>query len=248
MTTSPTAPVARTQKPAGQVTHMRRFVPAMVLTQLGFFVAVFTPLQVLLALHLNAIAGTGATSALGIVTGFGALCALVSNPIAGRISDRTRARLGRAPHVDAYWFVACRARARGNERDHLRSGRSSCSGASSRRPATSNSPPTTRSSPTRSRPSGAGPHIRAGRPCRGGRPARRVIASPTRSRPAARPSGWPSRQQRSAVQPPRGACCSAIRRAPYRNRPLDLRALAGTFWFNPWRHPPPSAGPGWCVS
>jgi MFS family permease len=74
---------------------MRRFVSAIMLSQLGFYMAVITPLQLLLALRLNEIAGASATSAFGVVTGFGALCALVFNPVAGRVSDRTRARLGR---------------------------------------------------------------------------------------------------------------------------------------------------------
>jgi MFS family permease len=74
---------------------MRRFIPAIMLTQLGFNVAVLTPFVLLLALHLDAIAGKSATSALGTVTGFGALCALAFNPVAGRISDRTHTRLGK---------------------------------------------------------------------------------------------------------------------------------------------------------
>jgi MFS family permease len=74
---------------------MRRFIPALVFTQLGLITATLTPLQLLLALHLNTIAGTDARSALGMTTGLGALCGLVSIPVAGRITDRTRARLGR---------------------------------------------------------------------------------------------------------------------------------------------------------
>ncbi|SEP38418.1 Na+/melibiose symporter [Amycolatopsis saalfeldensis] len=73
----------------------RRFGPAIMLSQLGVNMAVLTQLQLLLALRLNTIAGSGATSAFGVVTGFGALCATVSGPIVGRISDRTRTRLGR---------------------------------------------------------------------------------------------------------------------------------------------------------
>ncbi len=80
---------------AVKATPFGRFVPALLLSQLGFCVALVTPLQLLLALHLNAIAGADATTAFGIVTGFGALVALLFNPIAGRVSDRTRARLGR---------------------------------------------------------------------------------------------------------------------------------------------------------
>jgi MFS family permease len=95
MRTSPVSLVAGQEDPTSQVTPMRRLVSAIMLAQLGFYMAVITPLQLLLALRLNAIAGASATSAFGVVTGFGALCALVFNPIAGRVSDRTRARLGR---------------------------------------------------------------------------------------------------------------------------------------------------------
>jgi MFS family permease len=95
MTTSPVGLVAGPEDSTSPVTPMRRFVAAIMLSQLGFYVAVITPLQLLLALRLDAIAGAHATSAFGVVTGFGALCALVFNPVAGRISDRTRARLGR---------------------------------------------------------------------------------------------------------------------------------------------------------
>jgi MFS family permease len=95
MTAPPPTSVAGPEICIEQVTPVRRFIPAIMLTQFGFYVAVTTPLQVLLALHLNVIAGTSATSAFGVVSGFGALCALVFNPIAGRVSDRTRNRFGR---------------------------------------------------------------------------------------------------------------------------------------------------------
>jgi MFS family permease len=67
----------------------------MLLTQLGFYAALTTPLQLLLVLRLDSIAGTDVPSALGVVTGFGALCAVVATPIGGRVSDRTRLRFGR---------------------------------------------------------------------------------------------------------------------------------------------------------
>ena len=77
-------------------TRLGRLVPALVLSQIGNYIALLTPLQLLLTLRLNELAsGTAATSAFGAVTGFGALCALVFNPIGGRISDLTTARFGR---------------------------------------------------------------------------------------------------------------------------------------------------------
>jgi MFS family permease len=77
-------------------TRLGRLVPALVLSQIGNYIALLTPLQLLLTLRLNELAsGAAATSAFGVVTGFGALCALVFNPIGGRISDLTTARFGR---------------------------------------------------------------------------------------------------------------------------------------------------------
>ncbi|MEU6674028.1 MFS transporter [Streptomyces sp. NPDC046925] len=95
MTMTPAPPAVGSKAPDGQATPLRRFVPALLATQLGFCIAVFTPLQLLLALRLDEMAGDGANKAFGLVTGIGALCALLSNPIAGRASDRTRARFGR---------------------------------------------------------------------------------------------------------------------------------------------------------
>jgi MFS family permease len=77
-------------------TPLARLVPALMASQIGFFIALLTPIQLLLTLRLTALADGGdATGAFGLVTGFGALVALVFNPVAGRISDRTRNRLGR---------------------------------------------------------------------------------------------------------------------------------------------------------
>jgi MFS family permease len=76
-------------------TSFGRLVAALLVSQVGFYVAVITPVQLLLTLRLTAIAGDDATSAFGVVAGFGALVALLANPIAGRISDRTVSRFGR---------------------------------------------------------------------------------------------------------------------------------------------------------
>lgn len=81
---------------AKRVTPLSRLAPAILLSMLGFFIAINTPMQLLLTLRLTQIASTtDATTAFGVVTGFGALVALVFNPIAGRLSDRTTWRFGR---------------------------------------------------------------------------------------------------------------------------------------------------------
>jgi MFS family permease len=57
--------------------------------------AFFTPIQVLLPLQLAGIDEDGKVAAFGLVTGFGALVAVVANPLAGALSDRTTSRFGR---------------------------------------------------------------------------------------------------------------------------------------------------------
>lgn len=77
-------------------TPLGRLVPALMFSQVGNYIGLLTPLQLLLTLRLtDLLDGTDATAAFGIVTGFGALFALLFNPIGGRISDLTTARLGR---------------------------------------------------------------------------------------------------------------------------------------------------------
>ncbi len=53
------------------------------------------PLLVSLALKINSLVGIErAPNSLALVTGTGALLALVANPFLGRMSDRTSSRLG----------------------------------------------------------------------------------------------------------------------------------------------------------
>lgn len=76
-------------------TPLGRLGSAMAISNIGSYVALLTPLQLLLTLHLTRISSTGAAAAFGLVTGLGAFLALIANPIAGRISDRTAAAFGR---------------------------------------------------------------------------------------------------------------------------------------------------------
>lgn len=76
-------------------TPVGRLLSAMFIANVGALVALFTPIQLLMTLHLTRIAGNDAAAAFGLVTGFGALVALVANPLGGRVSDRTTARFGR---------------------------------------------------------------------------------------------------------------------------------------------------------
>jgi MFS family permease len=75
----------------------RLFVIALLLANLGSNVALIAPLQNLLPRMIEQAAGSsGKALGLGIVTGIGALAALVCNPVAGHFSDRWRKTDNRA--------------------------------------------------------------------------------------------------------------------------------------------------------
>ncbi|HEY0261193.1 MAG TPA: MFS transporter [Lacisediminihabitans sp.] len=76
-------------------TPLPRLIGAMMTSIMGAYIALLTPLQLLLTLQLTRISGDGAAASFSVVTGIGALLALVANPLGGRISDRTAARFGR---------------------------------------------------------------------------------------------------------------------------------------------------------
>ena len=72
-----------------------RFVSLYTLAYLGTVLLFLAPVLVTFALKVNALVGIErAPQSLGLVTGIGSLLALVANPVFGRMSDRTAARLG----------------------------------------------------------------------------------------------------------------------------------------------------------
>ncbi|MFI6071751.1 MFS transporter [Actinoplanes sp. NPDC051343] len=71
------------------------WIALLSLANLGLWMGYFGPLQVLLPNQVEDIAGAQKTTALGIVTGVGALVAVLAGPIAGALSDSTRLRTGR---------------------------------------------------------------------------------------------------------------------------------------------------------
>ena len=71
------------------------WIALLSLANLGLWTGYFGPLQVLLPNQAEDIAGNGKTTALGVVTGLGALVAVLAGPIAGALSDSTRLRTGR---------------------------------------------------------------------------------------------------------------------------------------------------------
>jgi MFS family permease len=80
-----------------------RFVGLLSLASLGLWAAFFTPIQVLLPEQLEAIDPANKIFWLSVVTGVGALVAVVANPLAGALSDRTTLRFGRR-HP---WTLGC---------------------------------------------------------------------------------------------------------------------------------------------
>lgn len=73
----------------------RVWIGGITTAMLGLYMAFFTPIQVLLPLQLADIDEDGKVAAFGLVTGVGALVAVVANPLAGALSDRTTGRFGR---------------------------------------------------------------------------------------------------------------------------------------------------------
>jgi MFS family permease len=72
-----------------------QFIALYAAAYTGTSLMLVAPLLVTLALKVNAVAGTGqAAGSLALVTGVGALLAMVANPIFGRLSDRTTSPLG----------------------------------------------------------------------------------------------------------------------------------------------------------
>ena len=78
-------------------TRVRRaFIGTLALSNLAVWMGFFTPIQLLLPEQLEDVAGdAGKVGALGLVTGVGALVAVVATPLAGALSDRTTSRFGR---------------------------------------------------------------------------------------------------------------------------------------------------------
>jgi MFS family permease len=71
------------------------WVGAIALANLGLFMAYFGPLGVLLPNQVQAVAGAHRVVAFAWVSGLGAAVAMIVNPLAGALSDRTTSRFGR---------------------------------------------------------------------------------------------------------------------------------------------------------
>lgn len=71
------------------------YVATVSIANLAIWVAFFTPLQNLLPRLSEQVAGDGKETALAIISGVGAFVAIIANPLAGALSDRTTSRFGR---------------------------------------------------------------------------------------------------------------------------------------------------------
>jgi len=73
-----------------------RWVVLIAVANLGLYLGYIGPISVLLPNQVQAIAGSAhKVAVLGWVTGIGAAVAMVANPVAGALSDRTTSRFGR---------------------------------------------------------------------------------------------------------------------------------------------------------
>jgi MFS family permease len=87
------AAVAADLRPAPQVGPV--FVSLYTLAYLGTCLVLVAPLLVTLALKINSLVGIEqAPNSLAVVTGVGALVAMLGNPFFGKMSDRTASPLG----------------------------------------------------------------------------------------------------------------------------------------------------------
>ncbi|TXK19922.1 MFS transporter [Homoserinibacter sp. GY 40078] len=92
MSADPTRdPVATAEPPTAPI----RYFVGLFLAQFGLFAALLSPVMVSLQLKAQELSPDDPAAVIGAVLPLGALGALVANPLAGALSDRTRTRWGR---------------------------------------------------------------------------------------------------------------------------------------------------------
>ena len=88
------APVAIPPGPTSE-REGRLYTPSFGLFNFGAYMAILTPVMLTLALKVQALVGEDEkAAAFGLVAAVGALFAIICNPLAGRLSDRTTSRFG----------------------------------------------------------------------------------------------------------------------------------------------------------
>lgn len=94
-TTAPASAQAEAATSAPDLPEVsRRWIWLLVAAQFGVFMAFITPIAISLAIRVNDLA-PGHEEYLGYITGVGALVVMLTGPLLGVASDRTRSRLGR---------------------------------------------------------------------------------------------------------------------------------------------------------
>lgn len=71
------------------------FIGLYAVANLGLWLAVYAPALVTLSIRMRELSGANAINDYGLIVGIGALFAMFGNPLAGRLSDRSRSRFGR---------------------------------------------------------------------------------------------------------------------------------------------------------
>jgi MFS family permease len=76
------------------------FVTLYILAKIGLWIGLLTPNAVTLSLRVADLDPAGKTASLSVIMGAGAFCALLANPIFGRLSDLSTSRFGqRRPFI-----------------------------------------------------------------------------------------------------------------------------------------------------
>src|SRR6478609_5841459 len=73
----------------------RLLIPLLVVAAFGLYLASLTPVIITLAIRIAGLDPSGKTVALSTVVLIGAVVSIVSLPVCGALSDRTRSRFGR---------------------------------------------------------------------------------------------------------------------------------------------------------
>ncbi|MEI8082817.1 MAG: MFS transporter, partial [Actinomycetes bacterium] len=96
MSTDKAPPDSRLDALAEPTTSVRSlYIATVSIANLAVWAAFFTPLQNLLPRFSEEVAGDGKVLVFGIVSGVGAVIAVIANPLAGALSDRTTLAMGR---------------------------------------------------------------------------------------------------------------------------------------------------------
>lgn len=77
------------------ITPFKQLLSALIVSNVSVTISLITPSMILLTFKLNAVEPQNVVDTLALVTGIGAFVALIMNPVAGAISDRTTSKFGR---------------------------------------------------------------------------------------------------------------------------------------------------------